>query len=282
MRLRRRSVFVLAALLGAAVAVMPAVAGSETVPPTVTAFSESGEGIYKYPAYWSPERTAIAQPGSVQFTTGSSTQPHGIIWTSPTIPTCEGSVPVGSSKTGWSGKCSFSQAGEYTFYCAYHGPSMHGVIVVAPNGETTSSSTSNPPVPTGTGTGGSPTTPGVAGGGGAGSPSGAASGLKLSFARHSSAVTGSVQVGPPGVGGRLEVDLLARRASLARTGAPVNVGRLVRTSLPAGAVSFRVPVSARGRAALRRHHRLPLTVKVTVTPAHGSGTSIVRALTLHR
>jgi plastocyanin len=284
MRLRRRSLFLLAALLGAAVAVMPAVAGSETTP-TIEA-----ENPPPYYHYWRPSSVTVAPGGTVAIKNPTNVA-HGVRWVSaPVTPSCSASVPTSESAvtsgTEWSGTCNFAAAGTYTFYCTVHGAAMSGTVHVEAGGGTTTSTT--PPGTTGTGTtpgtgtGGSPTTPGVAGGGGAGSPSGAASALKLSFLRRSSAVTGSVQVEPPGVGGRLEVDLLARRASLARTGAQVNVGRLVRTSLPAGAIRFRVPVSARGRAALRRHHRLALTVKVTVTPVYGSGTAIVRALTLHR
>jgi plastocyanin len=285
MRLRRRSLFVLAALLGAAVAVMPAVAGSETGP-SITAENPP-------PSYhaWNPTSVTVSPGGSVAIA-NPTTVAHGVYWYSgPATPTCSPSVPVGttaaSSGIEWSGSCTFPTAGTYTFYCTVHGPSMAATVHVETGGGTTTTSTSTTPPGTtgttpGTGTGGSPTTPGAAGGGGAGSPTGAASGLKLSFARRSSAVSGSVQVAGSGAGGRLEVDLLARRASLARTGAPVSVGRLVRTSLPAGTVGFRVPLSARGRSALRRHHRLALTVKVTVTPVTGAATAIARALTLHR
>jgi hypothetical protein len=49
----------------------------------------------------------------------------------------------------------------------------------------------------------------------------------------------------------------------------VIVGRLVRASVPAGRVSFSVALNARGRSALRRHHRLALAVKVTLTPPMG-------------
>ena len=69
-------------------------------------------------------------------------------------------------------------------------------------------------------------------------------------------------------GGRLEVGLFARGASPAKAGhsAQVLVGRLVRTSLSCRHVSFSVPLNAKGKAALRRHRRLTLTVKITLTP----------------
>jgi hypothetical protein len=79
------------------------------------------------------------------------------------------------------------------------------------------------------------------------------------------------------------VDLLAKRASLAAAGgsARVQVGRLVRQSLRAGRLSFSVTLRARARRALARRHRLPLNVKLVLTPAQGSPSSISRSVVLH-
>jgi hypothetical protein len=108
--------------------------------------------------------------------------------------------------------------------------------------------------------------------------------LKLTAPRHGSTVRGSVDVGQSGAGGRLEVDLLAKSASLAsrrRSGSKaVQVGRLVRASVSAGKVSFSVALTARGKSALRRHHRLALTVKITLTPMRGAAVTITRSVTL--
>jgi hypothetical protein len=51
----------------------------------------------------------------------------------------------------------------------------------------------------------------------------------------------------------------------------MRVGRLVRSSLKAGSVSFSVPLSAKGKAALRHRRRLAPPVKITLTPLHGRG-----------
>jgi plastocyanin len=111
----------------------------------------------------------------------------------------------------------------------------------------------------------------------AGSPS-------LRATQHGSSVRGSLNVSQTGAGGHLEVDLLAKSASLAtvrRSGpAAVRVGRLVRASVSAGKVSFSVPLTARGKSALRRHHRLALTVKITLTPTQGAAVSTTRSVTL--
>ena len=94
---------------------------------------------------------------------------------------------------------------------------------------------------------------------------------------------GSIKVSRAGSGGGLEVSLFAPAASLARTGHAhqVRVGRLLRSPLRAGSVSFSVPLSARGRASLRRHRHLTLTVKITLTPVHGTALTVTRSVVVH-
>jgi hypothetical protein len=96
-------------------------------------------------------------------------------------------------------------------------------------------------------------------------------------------VHGSVRVSQAGAGGRLEVDLLAKSASLARSGhsTQVQVGRLARSSLRAGTVPFAVLLDAKGRYALSSHRRLALTVKIVLTPVGGSAVTITRSVLLH-
>ena len=91
---------------------------------------------------------------------------------------------------------------------------------------------------------------------------------------------GSIKVSQAGAGGRLEVGLFAAGASLAKAGhsEQVRVGRLVRSSLKAGSVSFSVPLNAKGKAALRRHRHLALTVKITLTPLHGAAVTLTRSV----
>ena len=110
------------------------------------------------------------------------------------------------------------------------------------------------------------------------------SSLKLTAPRHSSSVNGSVEVSKSGAGGRLEVDLIAKGASLAtarhRKSTSTVVGRLERTSLSAGKVSFAVSLNAKAKSALRRHHKLALTVKITLTPLHGAAMTLTRSVVL--
>jgi len=42
-----------------------------------------------------------------------------------------------------------------------------------------------------------------------------------------------------------------------------------------------VALNAKGKAALRRHRRLALTVKVTLTPLHGAAVTVTHVVVLH-
>jgi hypothetical protein len=96
-------------------------------------------------------------------------------------------------------------------------------------------------------------------------------------------VRGSLDISPTGAGGRLEVDLLARAASLAKTrrSAAVPVGRLVRAPVTAGRLSFSVQLTLRAKHALMRHRRLALSVKITFTPTNGVAVTVSRSVVVH-
>jgi hypothetical protein len=104
--------------------------------------------------------------------------------------------------------------------------------------------------------------------------------LALANAQHGDAVHGTVQIPAADGGARLEVELLAQGASLAKVKRPSSsrVGRLVRSSAPAGTVSFTVALDAQAKRALRRHHKLALTVKIVLTPKHGAAVTITRSV----
>lgn len=136
-------------LLGIIAAVLPAMASSETTP-TVEAVA-SGSGVYGPMYAWSPTQATVGQGGSVTFSTGSTSAPHGVVWTSSVKPTCTSSVPVGENSFGehWSGSCTFTQPGTYTFHCSVHTTEMTGTITVTAAGTTTTMSTPAPtPTPT--------------------------------------------------------------------------------------------------------------------------------------
>jgi len=270
----------LATLLGAAVVVLPAVASSEA--PTISAVNTGG-GYYHA---WSPATATIAEGGTVTLKNESATVPHGVRWvSSPATPACTG-VPVGTmpaqSGTSWSGTCTFTAPGTYTFYCTVHGPEMTGTITVNANGTTTGTT---PGGPVGTTTTGTATAPGAqepAGPSGSPLAGSASSAIRLARLQRGGAVRGAIAVSEAGSGGRLQVDLLARRASLA--GAPhaplASAGRLVRSSLRPGVVSFKVQLNARATRALRAHHRLALSVRIVIRPLHGPPVTVTRAVLL--
>jgi plastocyanin len=264
-RRRKRRILLLGALLGAAIVVVPIVAASETSR-TVEAVNKPGSGVYPEERHaWSPEQVAVAVGGAVSIQNPGAV-PHGVHWVGgPITPTCSGGVPVGTAPSAsgvhWSGTCTFAQAGTYIFYCSVHGSEMTGRITVSAAGT---------PVPT----------PSSEGSPLAGNVSEA---VKLARSQRGRAVRGSIEVSQAGAGSRLQVDLLAKRASLASAGQSglVRVGRLVRTSLQPATVSFKVPVDARAKRALAIHRRLALSVRIVVSPVHGSVVTVTRSVILH-
>jgi plastocyanin len=270
MTLRRRYV-PLVAVLGIATALLPAIASSETNP-TVEAVNT---GLYSHA--WSPTQVSVLAGGVVTFSNKTAI-PHGVEWVGgPANPTCDSSVPVGTTEaasgTEWSGNCTFSEAGTYTFYCTVHGPEMTGTVTVSANGTTTVTSTTTPTATTPVTTTPAPKAEVPAGGPLVGAPS-------LRASQHGSSVHGSLQVSQAGAGGRLEIDLLANTATLAKVahGKRVTVGRFVHSSVRAGPISFAVKLDAQARRALSRHHRLALTVRIVLIPVHGQPTTITRSV----
>jgi plastocyanin len=284
-RARRPVVLAFAALLGASAVVLPAVASSEASP-TIQAYDKPG--VYEEHR-WKPPEVSVASGGVVTISNPSTETNHGVEWVSvPATPSCSPGVPVGkgvgASGKSWTGTCTFSQAGTYVFYCTVHGPEMTGTIKVTSSGTTTTSTT-----PTTTGS----TTPAGGPTGGGGAPSSAAEGgapsplagsatsaLKLPASQHGGSVRGSVAISQAGAGGRLEVDVLAKSASLATSGHAnlVRVGKLVLSHLRAGKNTFSVPLNGRARRALRRRGRLALSARIAVSASGASGQTLTRSV----
>lgn len=241
----------------AVAALLLAVAASAAGGPTIEA---AGGGGYAF--YWSPSSAEVGTGGSVTFKNSSASVPHGVEWTGtpPATPSCSG-VPIGEGRTSWSGSCTFAQPGTYTFRCVVHPTEMTGAITVSASGTVTTS-----PSP--------PSESPLSG------P--AAQALKLASSQRGS-VRGSIAVSQAGAGARLEVDLLARRAALLGAGhtGRQRVGRLIRSALQPGRISFTVPLGRPARRTLRRHGRLSLRVEVIVTPQHGPAVKLKRGVLLH-
>jgi hypothetical protein len=299
-KLRKRYLPV-AAVLGAAVAVVPAMAIGTPAPSEVKLEVAQNCNTHNWPC-WNPKGSpepnvgfyevapfTIAQSGTISFEDNDSQAPTDVVWKS-AAPSCIPAVPS-TPETGWKSTCTFSTAGEYEFESQElfnDGTSNYTKYKVIVEGAATGTTPTTPTSPGGGG--GTTTSPtGPAGGSGPGAAPGspllgsASEAVKLARTQHGSSVRGSVAISPAGVGGRLEVDLLASGASPAKAGhsSQTRVGRLVRSSLYAGTTSFTVPLNAKGNATLRRHRRLALTVKITVTPLHGAAVTATRVVAMH-
>jgi plastocyanin len=291
-RLRKRLVLVAAAVLGAAAAVLPAIAASES--PAITAVNN---GIYYHD--WSPSSATVSAGGVVALSNPTAV-PHGVEWVGspPETPKCTG-VPVGTNEAAsapkWSGTCTFSTPGTYTFYCTVHHAEMTGTVTVSSTG-TTTTTTSTATTPTSTTPAGGPPAPGSAGAGetptamtpfpgASSSPLAgvAATAIKIPPRQRGRVVRGSVEVSSAGSGGRLRVELLAARAALATPGKGlVEAGHVLRSALAPGRVSFAVALSARARAALKRSGRLKLEVRVALAGPSSAAVTVTRGVLLRR
>ncbi|HEY4810931.1 MAG TPA: hypothetical protein VIH71_07735 [Solirubrobacteraceae bacterium] len=323
MKLRKRYLPV-AAMLGAAVVIVPAFAASPSevklevnencVEPNWPCWAVPGSGPNPEPA----SKVTIAPGGEIKFADKASTA-AAVTWKG-SAPMCSG-LPA-SATTAWEGTCKFEQEGTYMFesatmfkglgldYTKYEivvGNTITGTTsTTGTTTTTTTPTTTTPTTTTPTTTTPTTTTPTITtpvattstqpSGGGTytamtpgstetppppvGSHSLAT--VAIANAQHGDAVHGTVQIPAADGGARLEVEVLTRGASLASVKRPssTRVGRLVRSSAPAGKVSFTVALDAAAKSVLRHKHKLALTVKIVLTPKHGAALTITRSLAL--
>ncbi|HXB37622.1 MAG TPA: hypothetical protein VNU75_07950 [Acidimicrobiales bacterium] len=250
------------------------------VEPAWPCWATPGSGSNPEPA----SKVTIAAGGEVVFTDNDTNAKANIAWMG-AAPACSSGVPVSPTppQAPWEGRCKFEQPGTYRFESStlfndgYDNYTKYEIMVESATTGTTLTTTTTTPTTTTTTTT-APTKPSEPS---HGSPlEGGSRALELAGSQRGSTVHGSIKVSQAGSGGRLEVGLFAADASLARAGhsGQVRVGRLVRSSLKAGSVSFSVPLTAKGKAALRRHRRLALTVKLTLTPPHGAAVTLTRVV----
>ena len=293
MKLRKHYLPV-AAVLGAAVAVLPALAGATApsevklevnqncVDPEWPCWTTEGSALRPQPAL----KVTIAVGGDVVFTDHDPSRTASVVWTGgPTTPSCPGVPTTTTASTGWEGTCSFTTQGTYHFESStlFKEAGLYGTndytkyeIVVEGSTTTTGTTGTTGTTTTSTTTSTSPASPESPL---AGSESQA---VRVAKSQRGGSVKGSLQISKDAVGDRLEVDLLATTASLAKAGhATQVVGRLVSASVSIGQRSFSVKLNAKARRALKRHHHLALKVKITLTPVNGEATSVTRSVTLH-
>jgi plastocyanin len=191
----------------------------------------------------------------------------------------------------WGGVCTFTRAGTYSFMCDMHA-GMTGTVVVSDPGsappvtttQTTPTTTPTTPTPTtptttvpvlGTPT---PTTPSPSPGDPSAAPSqmqtpASALQVAVKLAQRGAALRGAIS-GARG-GARVRVSLFARRSAMGLTGKPatlVGVGSFSALTTRSGALSFVARLDGRARAALAKHGRLAVTVRVTAPRATGTAT----------
>ncbi len=95
--------------------------------------------------------------------------------------------------------------------------------------------------------------------------------VKLASTQHGGVVHGSLIVSTSGSEGQLQIELLTK-------GAAATAGKLLRSSLHAGKLTFSLPLSTQAKRALRRHRKLALTVKIVLTPKHGAAMTLTRSV----
>src|ERR1700724_81613 len=114
MRMRKGLLCLLAAALGAAAVVLPAIAGSETVP---TIEARNGK-IYGEVHYWSPSAAQVSAGGAVTFANPSPEIRHALKFTEgPATPNCTGVPTEATGAFNWRGECTFTAPGTYSFIC---------------------------------------------------------------------------------------------------------------------------------------------------------------------
>jgi plastocyanin len=79
--------------------------------------------------HWQPSTAEVNPNGTVEFENAQAI-PHGLVFEAPpAAPNCTGISSVGAGN--WSGTCTFTQAGTYSFYCPVHPTEMKGTITVS-------------------------------------------------------------------------------------------------------------------------------------------------------
>jgi plastocyanin len=272
---------------GLALATLAGWAGAQSGTPTVTAEDYRFVG----PDGTAPAAVSIAPGDAVTFSYPAGMSIHDVHF-SGAAPACAGGqAQVGGAPTaaaaGWSATCSFAAAGSYTFHCDVH-PGMTGTITVAAPAPAatpmTTTGAAPPPAattmtPTGAGpppppsysppTSGPPPAPSAAP-----RAAPAASRLVAAAVQHASSVAGQVTIARGGSSLTASV--------LGATGARQTLGRLVRSSLPAGRRRFSVRLGAAGRRALAAHGQLAVRLSVRVTLGRGGPATVLGRMVLLR
>jgi plastocyanin len=215
-----------------------------------------------------PPNVIVAAGGNVDFAYPTGTSSHNVVFAGKQPSACaisqgpdSGSkAPLPSAPTGpgWAGGCRFDVAGAYSFVCGMHSNMTGSVTVVA------AGTAPPPPAPV------PPPTP----------IEPPASSLRVASPQRGAAVRGSVRVRSRG--SRVLARAFARRRALVGGASTrqVAVGRSLRSSVGPGRASFSVRLGTTARRALRRHGRLSISLRLTVTPPAGDSYTATRTVVL--
>lgn len=249
-----------AGLFGAAVAVVPGLAGAQSPGAHVTAadYLFNGDGT-------TPAALTVAPGTPVTFAYPAGYSQHDVHFSGAAPDACTGSsAQVGAAPTpagpGWSATCTFTAPGTYAFFCDVH-PGMTGTITVAP-AITTQPTDSTPQAPSAPSAPTAPSAPITQ----APSRAAAATGLKASAVQHGTTVRAAVTIARGG--SRLTARLLG----------PATLGRVTRRGVKAGSFTVSVVLGAPARRTLRARRQLRLTLAVTVVGPGGPTTTLKRAV----
>jgi plastocyanin len=216
---------------------------------------------------------SIFTGGTVSFSNGGN-NPHNVNFTGSQPGPCTPLLPIPGPPTtqDWSGNCTFSSPGTYSFLCQQHAAfGMTGTVQVVdspPGGPPPGGG--NPPPGGGSGgndPGGSPTQPGSA---------------QISFARKQTGTTlrGSVTAS---AGARIVVTALVSNRYLS-TKRPKRLKKLKvgsQTKRSSGRkVTFAVKLNAAARRALKSREKLTVSLRIVVTPSSGPATTKTAKVTL--
>ena len=257
---KRAVCVVIAGLLGAALATVPAPAapGSE---PSTGSFVASD---FMWSAVGGGSRVVIAQGGTVNFSYPSGISEHNAHFTTGNPSSCVQTagdnlgpvppLPRHPDGEGWRGTCAFNTPGIYRFHCDVH-PFMIGTVAVQASGTSA-----------------------------ADSPLAGAASQAIHFApkQRGATVRGSIKVSRAGQGGSLQVALVARQSDLGAKGSkPVTVGRLS-SKLRGGRVKVLASLGRRAKNALARRGVLRIQVKLIVQSPAGRTARAARQVLLRR
>jgi hypothetical protein len=297
--------------LGTAGGVTATIAHGDDPPATATFTTVDGPNLFHLMTGTGSATSAdIVTGGTVTFQ-NSSVEEHNVDFQPPAGGgvSCQQTVggpspnalrfPNAPTDGTWSGVCTFSKAGTYSFACDMH-PGMTGTVVVSDAGTTTATTTTpttttttpttTTPVATTTPVTTTPVQPGAQ------TPSGTpaaalpdqtpaktvkALSFKISVAQRGPRVRGTINGARSA--GRVKLALTARRTDLGLEGkqsAPVAVGALSGLATATGSLAFSVPLNAKGKAALAKRGHLTLTLRVTAPSSSGVAVAKTYKVTL--